>query len=48
MSLREELIETSDILKSLRQENFQLNIENEDLRDRLQMITNDKGYSIEY
>ena len=48
MGLREELLSNSEKVSQLQEENYQLNIENEDLRDRLQLVTGDKQYSIEY
>ena len=48
MQLREEQIKLSEQHDFAIQQNYQLKIENEDLRDRLYLITNEIKYEIEY
>ncbi|CDW90813.1 kinesin motor domain containing protein [Stylonychia lemnae] len=48
LQLREDLLRLSQDHEKTQVQNYQLNNENEDLRDRLQLITNEKGYEIEY
>ena len=46
--MREEQLELSELHDHTVGENYQLKIENEDLRDRLSLITQDEGYTIDY
>lgn len=48
MQLREEQIKLAEDHDRCLLENYQLKIENEDLRDRLQLTTNDPNLQIEY
>ena len=48
MQLREDQLKLAEEHESVLQDNYQLKIENEDLRDRLHMITKDSNYTIEY
>lgn len=48
MQLREELLQISEKFDAATQDNYQLKIENEDLRDRLYLITNEQGFQIDY
>ena len=48
MTLREDQLKLAEEHESVLQDNYQLKIENEDLRDRLHMITRDNNYTIEY
>ena len=48
MSLREQQLRLTEEHEKCLQDNCQLRIENEDLRDRLSLITKDPIYSIDY
>lgn len=48
MQLREDQLKLAEEHESALQDNYQLKIENEDLRDRLHMVTKDADYAIEY
>ena len=48
MQLREDLLQVSQEHENTMQANFQLMIENEDLRDRLNLINQREGTSIDY
>ena len=48
MQLREDLLAVSQEHENTMQTNFQLMIENEDLRDRLNLVNQDQGVSIDY
>ena len=48
MELREQQMSGTQAQDQIAQENYQLRIENEDLRDRLMLMTQKSGYQIEY
>jgi len=48
MQLREEQLSLSEAQNKAEQENYQLKIENEDLRDRLHLLTQEKEFTIDY
>lgn len=48
MQLREDLLNVSQEHENTMQTNFQLMIENEDLLDRLNLISSQEGTSIDY
>ena len=48
MQLREEQLSQQKTHEATQQENYQLKIENEDLRDRLMLVTQNTGYEIQY
>lgn len=48
MQLREDQLKLAEEHESALQDNYQIRIENEDLRDRLHMVTKDADYAIEY
>eukprot|EP00347_Sterkiella_histriomuscorum_P020722 403336729 len=48
LQLREDLLKVSQENEKTQIQNYQMNIENEDLRDRLVLVTNDNGFEIEY
>ena len=48
MQLREDLLKLQQEHERVQIQNFQVTVENEDLRDRLWLLTADSGFEIEH